>query len=81
MKQRDVYHTSSLLVSHRLQDAFVMATHQFDQRTNQMRALPRGQFCDVLMSFLMLRDGKVIFDGDVRQLAHSKDEYIKEYIS
>jgi phospholipid/cholesterol/gamma-HCH transport system ATP-binding protein len=81
MKQRDVYHTSSLRVSHRLQDAFVMATHQFDQRTNQMRALPRGQFCDVLMSFLMLRDGKVIFDGDVRQLAHSKDEYIKEYIS
>jgi ABC-type transporter Mla maintaining outer membrane lipid asymmetry ATPase subunit MlaF len=33
------------------------------------------------MSFLMLRDGKVIFDGDVRQLAHSKDEYIREYIS
>ena len=81
MKQRDVYHTSSLLVSHRLQDAFVMATHQFDQQTNRMRALPRGQFCDVPMSFLMLRDGKVIFDGDVRQLAHSKDEYIKEYIS
>ena len=31
MKQRDVYKTSSLLVSHRLQDAFTMATHQFDQ--------------------------------------------------
>ena len=43
--------------------------------------LPRGQYCDVPMSFLMLRDGKVIFDGDVRQLAHSKDEYIREYIS
>ena len=27
------------------------------------------------MSFLILRDGKVIFDGDVRQLAHT-DEYI-----
>src|SRR3984885_14479655 len=81
MKQRDVYKTSSLLVSHRLQDAFVMATHQFDPQTNQMRSLPRGQFCDVPMSFLMLRDGKVIFDGDVRQLAHTKDEYIREYIS
>jgi ABC-type transporter Mla maintaining outer membrane lipid asymmetry ATPase subunit MlaF len=33
------------------------------------------------MSFLILRDGKVIFDGDVRQLAHTHDEYIKEYIS
>jgi phospholipid/cholesterol/gamma-HCH transport system ATP-binding protein len=81
MKQRDVYKTSSLLVTHRLQDAFTMATHQFDRQTNQMRSLPRGQYCDVPMSFLILRDGKVIFDGDVRQLAHTKDEYIREYIS
>jgi phospholipid/cholesterol/gamma-HCH transport system ATP-binding protein len=81
MKQRDVYRTSSLLVTHRLQDAFTLATHEFDKRTNQTRALPRGQYCDVPMSFLILRDGKVIFDGDIRQLAHTKDEYIREYIS
>ncbi len=81
MKQRDVYKTSSLLVTHRLQDAFTMATHEFDKQTNQVRVLPRGQYCDVPMSFLILRDGKVIFDGDVRQLAHTKDEYIREYIS
>jgi len=81
MKQRDVYRTSSLLVTHRLQDAFTLATHEFDPHTNQLRVLPRGQYCDVPMSFLVLRDGKVIFDGDVRQLTHTKDEYIKEYIS
>jgi phospholipid/cholesterol/gamma-HCH transport system ATP-binding protein len=81
MKQRDVYKTSSLLVTHRLQDAFTMATHQFDSQTNQTRMLPRGQYCDVPMSFLILRDGKVIFDGDVRELAHTTDEYIREYIS
>jgi phospholipid/cholesterol/gamma-HCH transport system ATP-binding protein len=81
MKQRDVYKTSSLLVTHRLQDAFTMATHQFDPGANQLKALPRGQYCDVPMSFLILRDGQVIFDGDVRQLAHTKDDYIREYIS
>jgi phospholipid/cholesterol/gamma-HCH transport system ATP-binding protein len=81
VKQRDVYKTSSLLVTHRLQDAFTMATHQFDKATNQLRALPRGQYCDLPMSFLILRDGKVIFDGDVRRLARTHDEYIKEYIS
>lgn len=81
MKQRDVYKTSALLVSHRLQDAFTMATHQFDPQSNSLRALPRGQYCDLPMSFLILRDGKVIFDGDIRELAHTKDEYIREYIS
>src|SRR5579859_4338481 len=81
MKQRDVYRTSSLLVTHRLQDAFTLATHEFDPKTSQVRALPRGQYCDVPMSFLILRDGKVTFDGDIRQLAHTKDEYIREYVS
>lgn len=80
-KQRDVSHTSALLVTHRLQDAFTMATHQFDQKTNQMVKLPPGQHCDVPMSFLILRDGKVIFDGDLQELARTRDEYIREYIS
>jgi phospholipid/cholesterol/gamma-HCH transport system ATP-binding protein len=81
VKQRDVYKTSSLLVTHRLQDAFTMASHQFDKATNRMVPLPPGQHCEVPMSFLILRDGKVIFDGDLQALAHSQDEYIREYIS
>jgi phospholipid/cholesterol/gamma-HCH transport system ATP-binding protein len=81
VKQRDVYKTSSLLVTHRLQDAFIMASHYFDRQSNRMKLLPPGQHGEVPMSFLILRDGKVIFDGDVHQLAHSKDEYIREYIS
>lgn len=81
VKQRDVYKTSSLLVTHRLQDAFVMATHYFDQRENRMKPLPPGQRGEVPLSFLILREGKVIFDGDAQELAHTKDEYIREYIS
>jgi len=81
VKQRDVYKTSSLLVTHRLQDAFVMATHYFDRKANEMRPLPPGDRGEVPMAFLILRDGKVIFDGDAHELAHSKDEYIREYIS
>jgi phospholipid/cholesterol/gamma-HCH transport system ATP-binding protein len=81
VKQRDVYKTSSLLVTHRLQDAFTMATHQFDKQTGQLRSLPRGQHCEAPMSFLILRDGKVIFDGGIRELAGTKDPYIREYIS
>jgi len=81
VKQRDVYKTSALLVTQRLQDAFTMATHQFDPNRGQMIALPKGEHCDVPMSFLVLRDGKVIFDGDGHHLATSRDPYIREYIS
>lgn len=81
VKQRDVYKTSSLLVTHRIQDTFMMATHYFDRKANKMVPLPKGQRGEVPMTFLILRDGKVIFDGDVHQLAHLRDEYIREFIS
>jgi phospholipid/cholesterol/gamma-HCH transport system ATP-binding protein len=81
VKQRDVKKTSALLVTHRLQDAFTMATHQWDNHTNHMVPLPPGQHCQVPLSFMILRDGKVIFDGDLPELARTEDEYIKEYIS
>jgi phospholipid/cholesterol/gamma-HCH transport system ATP-binding protein len=70
-----------LLVTHRLQDAFIMATHYFDLKENRMKPLPPGEHGEVPMSFLILRDGKVIFDGDAQELTHTRDEYIREYIS
>lgn len=81
VKQRDVYKTSSLLVTHRLQDAFVMATHYFDVKANQMRPLADGANAEVNVSFLILKDGKIIFNGDAAELTATKDEYIKEYIA
>jgi hypothetical protein len=58
-----------------------MATHQFDPKSNQVVKLPKGQRGDVPMSFLILRDSHVIFDGDAHELATSRDDYIREYIS
>src|SRR6202045_855624 len=81
VKQRDVYKTSSLMVTHRLQDAFIMATHYFDRKSNKMLPLPPGARGEVPMGFLILRDGKIIFDGGVHELSVSKDEHIREFIS
>jgi phospholipid/cholesterol/gamma-HCH transport system ATP-binding protein len=81
VKQRDVYKTTSLLVTHRLQDAFIMATHHFDRQTNAMKELPTGSPVNVATTFILLRDGKVIFDGTAQELAQSRDPYIRDYLS
>ncbi len=81
VKQRDVYKTSSLLVTHRLQDAFTMGTHYFDRRENKMKPLPANTRAEVPMGFLILRDGHIIFDGDLKSLRETADPYIREYIS
>lgn len=81
VKQRDVYHTSALLVTHRLQDAFIMASHCFDKQANRMRPIEKGERVETNTSFLILRDAKVIFDGTAEELARPRDEYIREYLS
>jgi phospholipid/cholesterol/gamma-HCH transport system ATP-binding protein len=80
IKQRDVYQTSALMVTHRLQDGFTMATHCYDKEKGHMIPV-KSAGIDTRTSFLILRDGKVIFDGSGKELATSSDEYIREYIS
>jgi phospholipid/cholesterol/gamma-HCH transport system ATP-binding protein len=80
IKQRDVYKASSLLVTHRLQDAFMLAGHRFDSETNQVEPLPRNQ-SDPQTSFLVLHQGKLAFNGSTHDLVHSNDPFLKEYLS
>lgn len=81
VKQRDVYQTSALLVTHRLQDAFTMATNVFNQKTGHMEPLPAGSVRNLHTNFIVLREAKVIFEGNAVQLAQSPDPYIREYLS
>jgi phospholipid/cholesterol/gamma-HCH transport system ATP-binding protein len=81
VKERDVYKTSALMVTHRLQDAWVMATHLFDEKQNRMVEATPEQLPQIRVSFLLLREGKVIFDGSAKQLAETRDEYIREFIA
>ena len=81
VKQRDVYGTSSLLVTHRLQDAFTMASHYFDKARNKMVPVADSSDRNLNTRFLMLRDGKIIFEGTAADLLRSTDPYIREYLS
>jgi phospholipid/cholesterol/gamma-HCH transport system ATP-binding protein len=80
IKQRDVYKSSSLLVTHRLQDAFMLAGNRFDNKTNKVEPLPRSQ-SDPQTGFLVLHQGKLAFDGSTHDLVHSNDPFLKEYLS
>jgi phospholipid/cholesterol/gamma-HCH transport system ATP-binding protein len=79
VKQRDFYKTPSLLVTHRLQDAFTMCTHRFDPECNCMVPLAQGE-TDPNTTFLMLNEGKLIFDGSLYDLVHSQDPFVHEFL-
>jgi phospholipid/cholesterol/gamma-HCH transport system ATP-binding protein len=79
VKQRDFYKTPSLLVTHRLQDAFTLCSHRFDPECGCMVPLPKGE-TDPNTSFLMLNDGRLIFDGSLRELVRCEDPFVKEFL-
>ena len=83
MKQRDVWHTTSLVVTHRLQDAFILATHRFDQATGGMKPLPKDGAnggIDEGTKFLLLNEGKIVFHGTTEELVRSDDPWVKRYL-
>jgi phospholipid/cholesterol/gamma-HCH transport system ATP-binding protein len=79
VKERDVNRTPSLLVTHRLQDAFTMTSHRFDAAEDRMVPLPTGQ-TDPNTTFLMLSEGRLIFDGTLRDLVHCEDPFVREFL-
>jgi phospholipid/cholesterol/gamma-HCH transport system ATP-binding protein len=80
VKQRDVSHTTSLLITHRLQDAFTLATNRFNIEANKMELIPNGGIDDSTR-FLILNEGSVVFAGTTQELVHSEDPWIKEYLA
>jgi len=81
MKQRDVFKTSALMVTHRLQDGFTLAGHYYDPASKHMKPTDGRPSLDIRTSFMILRDGKAVFEGSGHELGQVQDPYIKEYIS
>ncbi len=79
VKQRDVHQTPSLLVTHRIQDAFTLCTNYFDVETQNMAPLPEG-YPNPNTTFLMLNEGRLIFDGSLHDLIHTQDPFVREFL-
>jgi phospholipid/cholesterol/gamma-HCH transport system ATP-binding protein len=79
MKQRDVYRTPSIMVTHRVQDAFTLCTHRFDTELGHMVPLAKGE-TDPNTTFLMLDQGRMIFDGSLHELLHTDNAFVREFL-
>jgi phospholipid/cholesterol/gamma-HCH transport system ATP-binding protein len=82
-KLRDVQHVTSLVVTHHLQDAFVLANYVFLEKKQALAPIlsvnhggPRP-----LTRFLMLREGAVYFQGTPQELAGTNDPYLLKYLA
>lgn len=79
---RDVKNVTGVFVTHRMRDAFTLASEYATNGTGETRFQTEDNFvCIANTRFLMLRDGKIIFEGPDEVLRRSDDEYIKRFLA
>src|SRR6202041_127960 len=83
LRDRDTQNVTSLLATHRVQDAFGLANFRFDKANNRVERLggngTRAQ--SLATNVIVLRDGKVYFEGPADEMLNSSDEYLKKYLA
>ena len=80
IKLRDLEHVSSIMVTHQLRDAFYIATHEatrVDGRVEFGRAAEASSETE----FMMLKNGRIAFEGTAEQLRRADDAYIQSFLS
>ena len=80
LKLRDFEGVTSILVTHQLQDAFYVATHEAVR--NGEVVIQRADEAKIdETTFIMLRDGGIYFEGHAGDLLSSPDAYLKTFLS
>ncbi len=81
IKLRDLESVTSVLVTHQLRDAFYIATHGAG-RTPEGHAIVNASPEKVEEAdFVMLRDGKIVFEGSADELRGATDPYLRAFLS
>jgi phospholipid/cholesterol/gamma-HCH transport system ATP-binding protein len=79
---RDIKGVTGVFVTHRMRDAFTLATEYAVDGTGDVSFRREGQdVCIANTRFLMLRDGKVVFEGPDESLRRSSDPYIRRFLA
>lgn len=82
VKARDLDRVASILVTHQLRDAFNVARTVVEGSGEQARLRVVDDDRELSgTEFLMLREGRVLFEGSAHELRHAQDDYIREFLS
>jgi len=92
LRGRDLQGVTSMLATHRVQDAFGLARFRFDNKTGRVRPIgetaaspgfagSNGGASATSTNVVVLREGQIYFEGTTEQLLHSPDDYLKTFLA
>jgi phospholipid/cholesterol/gamma-HCH transport system ATP-binding protein len=81
IKLRDLENVSSIVVTHQLRDAFRIATHEAIRENGGIRIVQADHEKAEEAEFIMLREGRIAFEGHAAELRSSRNEYLRSFLS
>jgi len=79
IKERDRSHTTTLMVTHRYQDGNLIANFRYNLEQGRLEPARRGVGRGARTTFMVFREGRMIFEGDQDRLEASHDPYISKF--
>ncbi|HEX3875526.1 MAG TPA: ATP-binding cassette domain-containing protein [Bryobacteraceae bacterium] len=79
IKERDQSHTTTLVVTHRYQDGNLIANFRYNSERGELEPAGKGSGRRYKTTFMVLREGRLVFEGDQDQLEASKDDYVTKF--
>ena len=80
-KARDTRNTTSVIVTHRYQDGHIMANFRYNPESGQLEPAPRGANIHERTTFMVFREGKLVFEGTQEELESAQDPYVAKFKS
>ena len=80
VKLRDLEQVTAILVTHQIRDAFYVATHRAVRGAAGLRILDTAETDAERARFLVLRDGRIYFEGSAAELMASDDAFLREFL-
>lgn len=80
VKARDLNRTTTLVVTHRYQDGNLIANFRYNSEQGCVEPARNGARRDVRTTFMVLREGRLVFEGDQDHLEASNDAYITKFV-
>jgi phospholipid/cholesterol/gamma-HCH transport system ATP-binding protein len=80
IKERDVSQATTLVVTHRYQDGNLIANFRYNSEHGNLEPARHGARGHSSTTFMVLKEGRLVFEGDQDQLEASKDPYIGKFV-
>jgi phospholipid/cholesterol/gamma-HCH transport system ATP-binding protein len=81
IKERDIAQTTTLMVTHRYQDGNLMANFRYNPESGELvPARDHGHKLDVHTIFMVMQEGRLVFEGPQDELESSTDPYISRFV-